>query len=103
MAGDQAGSALPFPVGTVSVAGVVGGMTSAWTNVTAFEAAERLPHSWPKAALICAEGVAPAPRGEALSNATAVYVCGPAGIPASVNVVTSGPSRPTVTPSRRSS
>src|ERR1051325_8211640 len=151
VAADHAGTALPFPVATVSVAGVVGGMVSAGPNGAAFEAADRLPHGKPKPAAIRADGEPPAPgggavserpppgavaagatgavfgagdrlphgnpkpaairadgeppapSGEALSNATTVKVCGPAGMPVSVNVVTSGPTRPTATPSRRNS
>src|ERR1051326_3225241 len=102
VAADHAGTALPFPVATVSVAGVVGGMVSAGPNGAAFEAADRLPHGKPKPAAIRAKGARfgaargwpggkarpgaiggagepPAPSGEALSNATTVKVCGPAG------------------------
>src|ERR1043165_8333778 len=99
VAADHAGTALPCPVATVSVAGVVGGMVSAGPNGAAFEAADRLPHGRPKPAAIPADGEPPPPSGEALSKATTVKVCGPAGMPVSVIVVTSGPTRPTATPS----
>src|ERR1043166_4737347 len=103
VAADHAGTALPFPVATVSVAGVVGGMVSAGPTAAAFEAADRLPPGKPRRAAIRAAGEPPAPSGEALSNATTVKVCGPAGMPVSGTVVTSGPTRPTATPSRRNS
>src|ERR1043166_9891909 len=91
VAADHAGTALPFPVATVSVAGVVGGMVSAGPNGAAFEAADRLPHGKPKPAAIRADGEPPAPSGEALSNATTVKGCGPAGMPGAVKVVQGGP------------
>src|SRR5262249_40192891 len=40
-------------------------------------------------------------RGVAVSNAFTVYACAPAGTPASMNVVTSGPVAPICAPSRK--
>src|ERR1044072_4531702 len=88
VAADHAGTALPFPVATVSVAGVVGGVVSAGPNGAAFEAADRLPPGKQQPAAILA-------GGEPFANATTVRGGGPAGMPVSVNVGTSGPTRPT--------
>src|SRR5262245_644222 len=103
VAPDHDSVALPFPGTAFSVVGAVGGRTSACVMTTLFEAAERLPHGWPRPAVICATGFAPAPRGDAVSNALTVYVCGPAGMFVSVNVESRGPFVPISTPSRKMS
>src|SRR4029079_10132941 len=58
---------------TLTLLGVLGASTSAWTTVTVAVGTDRLPYMFPKPDISWSMMVAPGPRGDAVSKAATEY------------------------------